>query len=172
MMGFEHGSAAVSHACRSRGRGGRTAAPWDRRPPTSEETAARHQEGRFLRKLWQSSREQWWRMAVLGVSIWGLYAILFSPGGALHLLKLRHQAQWGDAQVARLEAACDSLERVILVVQGGNPAALEWLAREEFGFVRTNERIYVLPEDDVDRQFVDRARQWVGAPRATDSARD
>lgn len=163
-MGFGDWPEAWNRALRSGGHRHRPAAPWDDHPPTTEETAARRQEGRFLRKLWQSSREQWWRMAVLGVGIWGLYAIFFSSGGTFQLLKLRHQARGTDTQVARLEAACDSLERVILAVQGGDPTALERVAREEFGFVRANERIYVLPEDDLDRQLIDRARHWVGTP--------
>jgi cell division protein FtsB len=103
-------------------------------------------------------------MAVLGIFVWGISAILFGPGGTFHVLKLRQQAERVDLEVARLAAACDSLERVLMAVEGPNTAALEWIAREEFGFARDNERIYVLPADAVDRQLVDRARQWVGAP--------
>jgi cell division protein FtsB len=164
MLNLEHMRAAFSRGVSLRLPHRRHGARWDHRPPTSEEAAARHQEGRFLRKLWQSSREQWRRTAVVGVIFWALYAVLFSPGGAFRLIKLRHQTERVNLEVARLEAACDSLERVILAVQGEDPAALERVAREEFGFVRDNERIYVLPADAVDRQFIDRARQWVGNP--------
>jgi hypothetical protein len=111
-------------------------------------------------------------MAVLGVFVWGVSAILFGPGGTFYVMKLRHQAERVDLEVARLEAACDSLERVLVAVDGHNPAALEWIAREEFGFARENERIYKLPADAVDRQLVDRARQWVGAPGPVPAAGD
>jgi len=163
MMDFRHMRTTVDRTVGARLRGLREAA-WDRGPVTSEEAASRHQEGRFLRKLWQSSREQWRRMAVLGILVWAAYAILFSPGGTFHVVKLRHQAQRVESEVTRLEAACDSLEQVIRAVEGGDPDALVRVAREEYGFVGEDERIYVLPADALDRQLVDRSRSWaVGA---------
>lgn len=163
-MDFRHMRTAVDRTVGTRLRGLREAA-WDRGPLTSEEAASRHQEGRFLRKLWQSSREQWRRMAVLGVVVWAAYAILFDPGGTFHLIKLRHQAQRVEREVARLEAACDSLEQVIRAVESGDPAALVRVAREEYGFAGDDERIYVLPADPQDRKLVDRSRSWTtGAP--------
>ncbi len=158
MIDFSHMRSAMDRTVGARLRGLREAA-WDRGPLTSEEAASRHQEGHFLRKLWQSSREQWRRMAVLGVLVWAAYAILFSPGGTFHVMKLRHQAQRVEREVARLEAACDSLQQVIHTVEGGDPAALVRVAREEYGFVGDNERIYVLPPDALDRKLVDQSRR-------------
>jgi cell division protein FtsB len=162
MMDLSHMRTAVDRTFAARIRGLRPAA-WDRGPLTSAEVAARRQEGHFLRKLWQSSREQWRRTAVLGVLVWAAYAILFSPGGTFHVIRLRHHAERVEQEVARLASACDSLEQVIRAVEGGDPTALERVAREEYGFVRGNERIYVLPSDALDRRLVDRSRSWTGS---------
>ncbi len=138
--------------------GSRTGTAWDENPPLSEERAARGQEGRFLRKLWQSSREQWRRMTVAGVLIWAGYTVLLSPGGTFHVMKLRNHAERVERAVARLEATEDSLQRVIEDIDEGDPAVTERIAREEFGFSRDNERIYVLPDDAEDRRRIDRSR--------------
>jgi cell division protein FtsB len=56
-----------------------------------------------------------------------------------------------------LEARRDSLDRVLAQIDRGERVVLERRAREEFGFARKNERIYLLPEDAEDDRTCDEA---------------
>jgi hypothetical protein len=44
----------------------------------------------------------------------------------------------------------------------GSPFLLERIVREEFGFARANERVYLLPYSREDRQCLSRAYRYAG----------
>lgn len=118
---------------------------------------SRTPDSQFLRKLWQSGREQWRHFVLVGILLWAAYSLLLSPGGTIHLTKLRHQANRLEEEIGRLEGTRDSLDLVLQAVDEKDAFVLERIVREEFGFARDNERIYILPPDPEDRSCLDRA---------------
>ena len=127
-------------------------------PQTGRGIRWRSPEGPFLRKLWQSGREQWRRFAVGGFLLWAVYTVLLSPGGAIHLFRLQRDSDRLQARINQLAATCDSLDTVLEAIENRDPMMLERVAREEFGYARPNERIYVVAPDATDRRLLDRAR--------------
>ncbi|MCK4302704.1 MAG: septum formation initiator family protein [Candidatus Eisenbacteria sp.] len=116
-------------------------------------------EGLFLRKIWRSSREQWRRFALAGFVAWTAYSLLLNPGGFVHLLKLRGQTARLENAIRQAAATSDSLDRVLVAMEAGDPFLLERVAREQFGFAHKNERIYLLPHDEEDWRQLDHAEQ-------------
>jgi cell division protein FtsB len=125
----------------------------------------------FLRRVWRSTRIQWMRFALGAFLIWAAYSLILSPHGWFHLAALRQQVAVEAQANAALEAKRDSLDLVVADIDRGGSDVLVRRAREEFGFARENERVYLLPVDAEDSRsraeaeirggdrFSDRARQ-------------
>lgn len=99
----------------------------------------------FLRRIWRSSREQWRRVALVGLAAWAVYSLILSPDGAIRLLRLQHDAKRIEQQITKLEATRDSLGSFLDAFDRGNAFAIEKVARERYGLVRENEQVIHLP---------------------------
>jgi cell division protein FtsB len=142
-----------------------------RRAPASIPRDPFSGEELFLRRVWRSTRIQWLRFAAGAFLIWAAYSLVMSPHGMFHLSALRRQVEAEAQANAVLEGRRDSLDLVVADIDRGGTGALVRRAREEFGFARANERVYLLPvnaEDSRTRaeaeirggdRFSDRARQ-------------
>jgi cell division protein FtsB len=119
-------------------------------------------EGPFLRKIPRPSRQQWSRFLLCGFLIWAAYSLLLGPSGTLRYLRLEKEAAQLEEQIARAEATCDSLDQLLAAMDAGSPFLLERIVREEFGFARTNERVYTLPYNPEDQQCLSRAHRYAG----------
>jgi len=98
-----------------------------------------------LRRIWRSSREQWRRVALVGLAAWAVYSLILSPDGAVRMFRLQHEAQRIEQEIARLEATRDSLGGFLDAFDRGDAFAIEKVARERYGLVRENERVIHLP---------------------------
>ncbi|MBD3235645.1 MAG: hypothetical protein GF330_02950 [Candidatus Eisenbacteria bacterium] len=128
----------------------RTARVW--RPQASD--AALAADAPVLRKLWHSTRRRW-RRILLGIFVgWAGYLLLLSPEGWLQLWRLRRQARDLRAEITRLDETKAALDHVLTELSEQDAPLLERRAREEFGFARDNERLYLLPYDARDRRCV------------------
>ncbi len=107
----------------------------------------RAEQGDFLRRLWQSSRDQWRRVALLGLALWAVYSLIFSPDGAVRWMRLRHDLHDLEQDLVHLEDVRDSLDVFLQAFERGDPFALERVARERYGLVRKNERVLRLPDE-------------------------
>lgn len=114
-------------------------------------------EAPFLRKIWHSTRTRWQRFALALFVGWATYLLLLSPQGWLQLWRLRRDARELRQEIAQLSNTREALDRIIVDLTHDDPPLLERRAREEFGFARDNERIYVLPFDAQDRRCMRQA---------------
>ncbi|MFC1572700.1 septum formation initiator family protein [Candidatus Eisenbacteria bacterium] len=108
-------------------------------------------ENLFLRKIWRSSRQQWRRFALVGILLWTAYSLVLSPGGAIHLLRLRGLEAEIEREIEAYEGKRDSLDRVLMAIDAGDAFQYEKVARERFGFAYPNDRVYMLPNHPQDR---------------------
>ncbi|MFH1144382.1 MAG: septum formation initiator family protein [Candidatus Eisenbacteria bacterium] len=104
----------------------------------------------FLRKLWHSTRGRWQRFALVAFLLWAIYALALSPHGLLRLNSVRKQVQALESDVEELERRQACLDRLDSEMDLHEPFQMEKRAREDFGYARDNERIYVLPRDPED----------------------
>jgi len=104
----------------------------------------------FLRKLWHSTRTRWQRLGLVAFFLWVVYAVMFSPHGWLQLIAVRRQVQELQNEVDELERRKASLDRLQQEMDWHEPFQMEKRAREDFGYARENERIYLLTPDDAD----------------------
>lgn len=137
--------------------GGRRVNPSPRRPDGERGATA---GSPVLRRLWQSTRGQWKRFALLAVGVYSLYSLLLSPHGWLRLAALKSQVQRREAACQMLRASRDSLDLVLAELDRGGGYILERRAREEFGFLRSNERAYILPRDAEDDRCIGEAAAY------------
>lgn len=87
------------------------------------------------------SRRRWLVLvSVLGLAV---FALLGGEYSTLDWLRLRRQVREEQADVRRLTAEVDSLERVLRQFEG-NAAEQERVAREHFGMIRDGEVLYRL----------------------------
>ncbi len=121
----------------------------------------------FLRRIWRSTRSRWQRFVLLALAIWAVYSLALSPHGWLRMTALRRRADELRLELASLAASRDSLNLMVSRFDSSAEDLLEHRAREEFGFARPNERIYVLPRDVEDARL--RAEEETrGGQRFTD----
>jgi len=128
-------------------------------------------EDLFLRRVWRSTRVQWHRFAVGAFVIWAAYSLILSPHGWLRLAALKRQVAAEQRQIDALESRRDSLDLVVAQIDRGEKGVLERRAREEFGFARKSDLIYLVPSDTED----DRTRSEAeihGAERFSDRSRE
>jgi len=104
----------------------------------------------FLRKFWQSTRSRWQRFALLGFVVWAVYTLVLSPHGWLQLMAVRQDVNALQKEVDELERRRAGLGQLELEMDTQEPFQLEKRAREEFGYARENERIYLLPRNGED----------------------
>ena len=71
------------------------------------------------------------------------YLFVGSDHGLLEVRRLRHQVAEAEAQLAQLEAESDSLKQVVWLLEN-DLDFIEKVAREEFGMIKPNERVYRL----------------------------
>jgi len=124
----------------------------------------------FLRKLWRSTRDRWHRFAVGGFVVWAAYTLLLSPQGWIQLSRLQQRTQLLRGNVRCLEGELAGLDRTVAELDRRGPEVLEKRAREEFGFLRPNERIYALPYDAEDARCLREAEVY-GSECFSDRAR-
>jgi len=110
----------------------------------------------FLRKIWQSTRTRWQRFALFAFILWALYTLILSPHGWLQLMSAREDVRALKQEMSELERRRDALDKLENEMAVREPYQLEKRAREEFGYARENERIYLLPRNaDDDRCLTD-----------------
>ena len=89
------------------------------------------------------------RKAATLASIIALVALivgaLFGDRGLLHLIEQRHRAEALAGEVEELEAENARLATEITALRS-DPHAIERLAREELGFVRAGETVFLIRE--------------------------
>lgn len=134
--------------------GGETGRTGGRRPGGERATP---DASPVLRRIWQSTRGQWRRFALLALGVWSLYSLVLSPHGWLRRAALARQVERREAACETLRGTRDSLDLVIADLDLGSGYMLERRAREEFGFVRPNERVYRLPDDSEDDRCIGEA---------------
>ncbi|MCK4414625.1 MAG: septum formation initiator family protein [Candidatus Eisenbacteria sp.] len=124
-------------------------------------------EALFLRKLWHSTRNRWRRFAILALGLWALYALILSPHGWLQLTSLRSEVRTLRGELSELRNRKAALDHALGELDRREDFLLQKRAREEFGFARENERIYLLPADAEDERCLQRA-EIAGADRFSD----
>jgi len=91
------------------------------------------------------SRTRWAVVGALGFLLW--FALQGGEYGTTDLFALRRQEADERAQVARLRAVVDSLQRVAQAIEH-DPRTQERVARERFGMIRRGELLYRLVPAD------------------------
>jgi cell division protein FtsB len=115
------------------------------REKRSKESERRISEGRF--------RGWFLRVVIAVVFLSGIGAALFGERGAWDLRQSREEHRVLERQVRASEARVRDLSRQIARLND-DPSTWERLAREELGYARKNEVLFVLPpapESDEDR---------------------
>ena len=106
----------------------------------------------FLRKFWRSTRGRWQRLALGAFALWALYSLALSPNGWLQLMRTRKEVEALESEVRTLKMRTSSLDRMGAEMQANERFQMEKRAREDFGYARENERIYVLQRDAEDER--------------------
>jgi cell division protein FtsB len=114
-------------------------------------------ESPVLRKIWHSTRGRWMRFLLLAFVVWSVYSLVLSPHGWLRLDALRRDVSQQEEACAVLAGSRDSLNLIAAELDRGEEYILERRAREDFGFARPNERIYMLPQDAEDERCIGEA---------------
>ena len=91
------------------------------------------------------NRTRWAVVGALGFLLW--FALQGGEYGTTDLFALRRQEADERAQVARLRAVVDSLQRVAQAIEH-DPRTQERVARERFGMIRRGELLYRLVPAD------------------------
>ncbi len=99
----------------------------------------------FYRKFFQESRKQWRRFTVAGLLFWAVYVLALGSGGAVHYFQLKQEHDHLVVQNRMMVAQRDSLDCFINAITDLDEDMIEKVAREEYGLIRSNERVYRLP---------------------------
>ena len=74
------------------------------------------------------------------------------PNGWLQLMRTRKEVEALESEVRTLKMRTSSLDRMGAEMQANERFQMEKRAREDFGYARENERIYVLQRDAEDER--------------------